>query len=127
MVVTQLPTQRAALEEERRDWWRLAACREMDPELFFPVGARGPGAGEIDRAKAVCAGCRVRRQCLQYALATHQMHGVWGGTTEEERQVQVRQEREVAQRQQRRKVVRPAHGEPSGNDGRTRSTRIRSV
>ena len=126
MVVTQLPAQRAALEEERRDWWRSAACREMDPELFFPVGARGPGAGEIDRAKAVCAGCRVRRQCLQYALATHQMHGVWGGTTEEERQLRVRHEREMEQRK-RRAVVRPASGEASGNAGRTRGTRIRSV
>ena len=126
MVVTQLPAQRAALEDERRDWWRSAACREMDPELFFPVGARGPGAGEIDRAKAICAGCRVRRQCLQYALATHQMHGVWGGTTEEERQLRVRREREREQRQ-RRKVVRPALGEPGGSGTRARSTRIRSV
>ena len=98
----------------------------MDPELFFPVGARGPAAGEVDRAKAVCADCRVRRQCLQYALATHQMHGVWGGTTEEERQLRVRHEREMEQRRQR-KVVRPAHGEASGNAARTRSGRIRSV
>jgi WhiB family transcriptional regulator, redox-sensing transcriptional regulator len=126
MVVTQLPAQRAALEEERRDWWRSAACREMDPELFFPVGARGPGAGEIDRAKAVCASCRVRRQCLQYALATHQMHGVWGGTTEDERQLRVRREREMEQRQ-RRKVVRPARGESGGNETRARTGRIRSV
>jgi WhiB family redox-sensing transcriptional regulator len=126
MVVTQLPAQRAALEEERRDWWRSAACREMDPELFFPVGARGPGAGEIDRAKEVCAGCRVRRQCLQYALATHQMHGVWGGTTEDERQLRVRREREMEQRKQR-KVMRPARGESGGSGKRARSSRIRSV
>src|ERR1700727_3078575 len=104
MVVTQLPAQRAALEEERRDWWRSAACREMDPELFFPVGARGPAAGEIDRAKAVCADCRVRRQCLQYALATHQIHGVWGGTTEDERQLHLRRERD------RRDRTRPGRG-----------------
>jgi WhiB family redox-sensing transcriptional regulator len=127
MVVTQLPAQRAALEEERRDWWRSAACREMDPELFFPVGTRGPSAGEIDRAKEVCAGCRVRRQCLQYALATHQMHGVWGGTTEDERQLRVRREREAEQQRQRRQVVRPARGEAGGNGTRARSGRIRSV
>jgi WhiB family redox-sensing transcriptional regulator len=98
MVVTQLPAQRAALEEERRDWWRTAACREADPELFFPVTAEGPGAGEAARAKAVCAGCLVRRQCLQYALATHQLHGVWGGTTEDERHLRVRGERERERR-----------------------------
>ena len=49
MVITQLPAQRAALAEERRDWWRAAACLEADPELFFPVTAHGPGAREIVR------------------------------------------------------------------------------
>ena len=125
-MVFQLPSQRGAPPEERRDWWRSAACQEADPELFFPVAARGPATGEIARAKAVCATCRVRRQCLQYALATHQMHGVWGGTTEDERQLRVRHEREVEQRQ-RRKVVRPARGEAGGNGTRGRSSRIRSV
>lgn len=94
MVVTQLPAQRAALKVERRDWWRSAACREADPELFFPVAPQGPGAGEIARAKAVCAGCQVRRECLQYALATRQLHGVWGGTTEDERRLHMRRENE---------------------------------
>jgi WhiB family redox-sensing transcriptional regulator len=35
----------------------------------------------------VCAVCRVRRQCLRFALATRQSHGIWGGTTEDERRV----------------------------------------
>ena len=86
MVVTELLSQRAA-REDVRDWWDAAACGTADPEMFFPVSAFGPGMDEIARAKAVCASCRVRRQCLQYALATHQVHGVWGGTTEEERRV----------------------------------------
>ena len=103
-MVFQLPSQRGAAPEERRDWWRSAACQEADPELFFPVAARGPATGEIARAKAVCATCRVRRQCLQYALATHQIHGVWGGTTEDERQLHLRRERE------RRDRTRPARG-----------------
>lgn len=87
MVVTQLSAQRAAQEGERRDWWQFAACREADPELFFPVAAHGPGAEEIARAKEFCAGCGVRRECLQYAIATRQLHGVWGGTSEEERKL----------------------------------------
>src|ERR1700721_3028938 len=102
-MVFQLPSQRGAPPEERRDWWRSAACQEADPELFFPVASRGPAAGEIARAKAVCAVCRVRRQCLQYALATHQMHGVWGGTTEDERQVQVRGDREHGRQERRQR------------------------
>ena len=126
VLVTRLPTQRTALEsaEERHDWWRSAACREADPELFFPVAAHGPGAREIAKAKAVCASCRVRRQCLQYALATHQLHGVWGGTSEEERQLQARRERE---QRERRDPRRPARADPGGNGARGRENRIRSV
>lgn len=86
MLVTELLSERAE-REARRDWWQAAACRTADPDIFFPVSAHGPGEDDIARAKEVCAECRVRRQCLQFALATHQMHGVWGGTTEEERQL----------------------------------------
>jgi WhiB family redox-sensing transcriptional regulator len=71
----------------RLDWWRSAACRTADPEMFFPVSSVGPGHDEVARAKEVCAACLVRRQCLQFALATRQAHGVWGGTTEEERRL----------------------------------------
>ena len=126
--VTRLPAQRTALEpaEEQYDWWRSAACREADPELFFPVAANGPGAREIARAKAVCAACRVRRQCLQYALATHQLHGVWGGTSEDERQLEARRAREREQRD-RRDSRRPARAEPGGSGARGRGSRIRSI
>jgi WhiB family redox-sensing transcriptional regulator len=41
----------------------------------------------ITEAKAVCAACDVRRECLAFALATRQPYGVWGGTSPEERQV----------------------------------------
>jgi WhiB family redox-sensing transcriptional regulator len=71
----------------RLDWWRSAACRTADPEMFFPVSSVGPGHDEVAQAKEVCASCLVRRQCLQFALATRQAHGVWGGTTEEERRL----------------------------------------
>jgi WhiB family transcriptional regulator, redox-sensing transcriptional regulator len=84
-MVTTAPPIRRAEREERRDWWKSAACQDADPELFFPVSAVGPGREDIARAKAVCASCPVRRPCLEFALATHQVHGVWGGTTEEER------------------------------------------
>ena len=80
-----LPAEQAV----RLDWWDSASCREADPDLFFPVSSAGAGRDEVARAKAICAGCQVRRQCLQFALATHQAHGVWGGTTEEERRLRV--------------------------------------
>ncbi len=38
-----------------------------------------------EAAKAVCAGCPVRDECLDYALASRQRFGVWGGMSEQER------------------------------------------
>lgn len=69
------------------DWdWRLeAACRSVDPDLFFPLGRTGPAVDHIEAAKAVCRQCRVRGHCLDFALTTHQDDGIWGGTSEEER------------------------------------------
>jgi WhiB family transcriptional regulator, redox-sensing transcriptional regulator len=94
-MVAELLTQRAE-RPVRRDWRKSAACQTADPELFFPVSSVGRAREDIAQAKAVCGSCVVRRQCLQFALATHQMYGVWGGTTEEERRVRVREQRERA-------------------------------
>ena len=66
--------------------WRLrAACRSIDPDLFFPVGSTGQALEHIESAKRVCALCPVNEPCLEFALATNQDSGVWGGTSEEER------------------------------------------
>ncbi|HEY6497602.1 MAG TPA: WhiB family transcriptional regulator [Trebonia sp.] len=65
------------------DWRRLAACRSADPDLFFPVAGRA--AGQVKEAKALCGGCQVRSQCLQYAITGDEDYGVWGGMTEDER------------------------------------------
>jgi WhiB family transcriptional regulator, redox-sensing transcriptional regulator len=70
------------------DWRLLAACQSADPELFFPVSSTGKSLEQVAEAKAVCARCLVRRQCLAFALRTRQVHGVWGGLTEEERNQQ---------------------------------------
>ncbi|MER5884546.1 WhiB family transcriptional regulator [Streptomyces sp. NPDC001941] len=67
------------------DWSQRAACLEVDPELFFPVGSKGPALRQEAEAKAVCDRCPVRRQCLAYALDAGQLAGVWGGTNEDER------------------------------------------
>ena len=70
------------------DRWRdQAACADVNPDLFFPVGVTGPAIPQIARAKAVCAQCPVRSECLEFAITTNQEYGVWGGTSEEERRV----------------------------------------
>ena len=69
-----------------RGYWRsAAACRFADPDLFFPISDSGPAREQMAEAKAICATCRVRRECLAFALRTGQVHGIWGGTTEDER------------------------------------------
>jgi WhiB family redox-sensing transcriptional regulator len=67
------------------DWRHRARCRDVDPELFFPVGTTGPAEAQVQSAKAICALCPVREECLQWALDTAQDAGVWGGLSEEER------------------------------------------
>jgi len=51
---------------------------------------RGPSLDQITQAKAICADCPVRQQCLAFALDTRQVHGVWGGMSEDERRPQAR-------------------------------------
>lgn len=67
------------------DWRDLAACRDSDPELFFPIGSTGLAADSIDKAVAICGLCSVREECLMYAFTTNQESGVWGGFAEDDR------------------------------------------
>lgn len=70
-----------------RDWHTQAACQSADPDLFFPVSESGRSLDQAATAKAFCARCQVLRECLAFALATRQAHGIWGGTTEQERRL----------------------------------------
>ena len=74
-----------ALSSADYRWRKDAACRDTSPDLFFPVGTTGQALIQIAQAQAVCAKCPVQTECLQFALATNQDSGIWGGTTEEER------------------------------------------
>jgi WhiB family redox-sensing transcriptional regulator len=73
-------------------WQRDALCSEpgyRDAD-FFPD--RGASTGE---AKAICARCLVRAECLDYALRAGVRHGVWGGLSEHERR-RMRRDRVLA-------------------------------
>ena len=67
------------------DWRHESACRDEDPELFFPVGNTGPAITQIEEAKKVCNRCVVKDACLAWALESGQDAGVWGGLSEDER------------------------------------------
>jgi WhiB family redox-sensing transcriptional regulator len=66
-------------------WHDDAACLDVDPDLFFPVGPAGPGLDQIGQAKRICRSCPVRQRCLAWALGLGAVSGIWGGTTEDER------------------------------------------
>ena len=67
-------------------WQYDAACLGLtartgsDP--FFHSDT--PSPGRIREAKTFCAMCKVKQQCLNFAL-DNDCVGVWGGTTERER------------------------------------------
>ena len=67
------------------DWVVRAHCKDEDPEVFFPLGSTGTSLLQTAMAKQICSLCDVRVDCLEWALATGQDSGVWGGLTEDER------------------------------------------
>ncbi|XAS74974.1 WhiB family transcriptional regulator [Dermatophilaceae bacterium Sec6.4] len=73
------------------DWRDQAACRDEDPELFFPIGTTGPAVQQVEDAKAVCRRCPVIGPCLEFAMETGQDEGIWGATTKDERRALKRQ------------------------------------
>ena len=76
--------------DEDKSWQMLSNCLGVDPDLFFPER----GASTKD-AKAVCQGCVVREDCLEYALTNREKFGIWGGLSERERR-RIRRERAQA-------------------------------
>src|SRR6516164_7432325 len=69
----------------RPDWRDDAACRDADPELFFPDVGLSSARAQVKTAKLICRGCPVSAVCLSWALASGQEAGIWGGLTEDER------------------------------------------
>lgn len=65
---------------EYGEWRDRAACARTPIDVFFPTR---PVFAE---AKALCAACPVRAECLTFALETDQPDGVWGGLSFTERE-----------------------------------------
>jgi WhiB family redox-sensing transcriptional regulator len=95
----------------RQGWLDRAACRDQDPERFFPEPGEQVKAAE---AKAICASCQVRDHCLELAVKAaggiDRDHGVFGGTLPEERSP-LRGNRfpEPSAYRQRRELAEAAH------------------
>lgn len=73
-------------------WQEQANCLGVNPDLFFPE--RGASTKE---AKAVCAGCEVQDDCLNFALRMGEKFGIWGMKSERERR-RIRRQRAETRR-----------------------------
>jgi WhiB family transcriptional regulator, redox-sensing transcriptional regulator len=73
-----------------QDWTALAKCRGTEDAMF--------GTMEFDQKRAIrlCAGCPVRSDCLAEALDNRIEWGVWGGMTERQRRLLLRQRADVS-------------------------------
>ena len=70
------------------EWQQRGLCRANDSEIFVPpthFEHKPEREAREAKAKAVCAGCPVRVDCLSWALAVREPYGVWGGASEGER------------------------------------------
>ena len=71
-------------------WQAKAACRGPQAAAFFPPShaeRKDEKAAREAHAKSICAECRVRGECLDYAIRIREPHGIWGGLNEVERKV----------------------------------------
>jgi WhiB family transcriptional regulator, redox-sensing transcriptional regulator len=69
-------------------WLKHAACRGPQASVFYAPPRFEPKNDRLRRerqAKAICADCTVRVDCLRFAIETGETFGVWGGLTEVER------------------------------------------
>ena len=70
------------------DWVDDAECRGQPLEWWFPLEFNKQSSN-IKTAKMICGRCKVRDQCLEYAMSYPQgyliLPGIWGGLTESQR------------------------------------------
>ena len=79
------------------DWRDDAACLKVDPELFFVVCDNTARRLKLEAApKAVCRGCPVVVECLNFALDNELSDGIFGGFNEIERQAILERRRRAA-------------------------------
>lgn len=75
-------------------WQTDAACRDTDPELFFPATEDDTSvvvAQYLTAVRPVCQSCPVTTECLRWALDAGQDYGLWAATTPTERRAIRRQ------------------------------------
>lgn len=92
MEQSAIPDRRPSWQRDPR-WRERGACRDVDPELFFPIGTGWRVQEQVEAAKEVCRGCSVVDTCLAFAVDTGQRDGVWGGLSQDELRPLIRRRR----------------------------------
>lgn len=66
-------------------WMADAACLGLDANLWFPTSGRPADSPRAESALGICRRCPVASDCLSFAMARPELHGIWGATTDLER------------------------------------------
>ena len=69
-------------------------CSQVDPEIFFPEDQKEMRS-KMPIAKSICASCKYKEPCLEYALAHPELVGIWSGTSDRDRRSLRRQHRRL--------------------------------
>lgn len=77
------------MDPRQPPWMQDGECRNYPATAFFPSDGVG-----VDSAREICATCKVKAPCLEYALENRIDHGVWGGSSERERRRILRRRRQ---------------------------------
>lgn len=81
------------IQTNRPKWFRDKNCFDEPVDTFYPA----PGdVVRLRRAKEICKECRVRNECLNFALDTNERFGIWGGKSARERSLILRAQRLLA-------------------------------
>ena len=95
------------------DWEEEVPCRKVGPRKMYPASNNQ----QAIVAKEVCSGCHARVPCLELALATSEYFGVWGGTTEKDRQSVIRSLSTMADDERHERIVAMMSGFSKGQTG----------
>lgn len=77
--------------DDQEDEWRSKALCKNKSVLFFPSEEKSRG-NNYKEALLICAECESKRECLEFAIRYEMHHGVWGGTTPNQRRAMIMNE-----------------------------------
>ena len=76
------------MEAKNNNWFENGMCKGQPQEWWYPKDMNSRESRKLMvQAKILCGICKVREQCLLFALENEEVFGIWGGKTPVERGV----------------------------------------